>query len=189
MSTAQEILTKLVSYPVLGGQSNWDLIQYIKSYLEGFGIETHLVEKPEEQKASLHCRIGPAVDGGVILSGHTDVVPTEGQAWDTDPFVLTEKEDGKLYGRGSCDMKGFVACCLAAVPEMLTADLKKPIYFAFSYDEEIGCLAGPELAKAIHDHYPEEPAYAIIGEPSLMQPITGQKGIVIYQTFVNGSAG
>lgn len=188
MTVAQKILTDLVSFPVLGGQSNLAIISYIQSYLDDYGVESFLVENKEEQKASLHCRIGPAVSGGVILSGHTDVVPTEGQAWDTDPFLLTEKS-GKLYGRGSCDMKGFVACCLAAVPEMVKADLKKPIYFAFSYDEEIGCLAGPELAKAIHDHYEEEPAYAIIGEPSLMEPIVGQKGIVIYKTTVNGSAG
>ncbi|MEM7368260.1 MAG: acetylornithine deacetylase [Bacteroidota bacterium] len=188
MTSAQNILTNLVSFPVLGGQSNLDIIAYIQTYLDQYGVESHLVENVAEKKASLHCRIGPAVSGGVILSGHTDVVPVEGQPWDTDPFVLTEKE-GKLYGRGSCDMKGFVACCLAVVPEMVKAELKKPIYFAFSYDEEIGCLAGPELAKAIHDHYEEEPAYAIIGEPSLMEPIVGQKGICIYKTTVNGSAG
>jgi acetylornithine deacetylase len=139
-------------------------------------------------KASLHCRIGPAVGGGVILSGHMDVVPVEGQDWHTDPFQLTEKE-GKLYGRGSCDMKGFLACCLAALPDMLAADLKKPIYFAFSYDEEIGCLAAPELVEAIKNHYEERPGMAIIGEPSMMQPILGQKGICIFETTVNGSAG
>jgi acetylornithine deacetylase len=117
------------------------------------------------------------------------VVPVEGQEWTTNPFELTDKGDGKLYGRGSCDMKGFVACCLAALPEMVKADLKKPIYFAFSYDEEVGCLAGPELAKAINTDYNETPKYAIIGEPSLMEPIVGQKGIYILETYVNGSAG
>jgi acetylornithine deacetylase len=129
------------------------------------------------------------VDGGVILSGHMDVVPIEGQEWNTDPFVLTDKGDGKLYGRGSCDMKGFLACCLAALPQMVKADLKKPIYFAFSYDEEIGCLAAPELARTIKTHYNETPKYAIIGEPSMMEPIVGQKGIYILETYVNGSAG
>ncbi len=187
--TIENILAKLVSFPVLGGQSNLSIIHWIKEYIESHGITTTLVPNEEGNKASLHCRIGPAVDGGVILSGHTDVVPVEGQEWTTNPFELTDKGDGKLYGRGSCDMKGFVACCLAALPEMAKADLKKPIYFAFSYDEEIGCLAGPELAKAINTDYTETPKYAIIGEPSLMEPIVGQKGIYILETYVNGSAG
>lgn len=187
--TVEHILAKLVSFPVLGGQSNLSIIHWIKEHIESQGITTTLVPNEEGNKASLHCRIGPAVDGGVILSGHTDVVPVEGQEWTTNPFELTDKGDGKLYGRGSCDMKGFIACCLAALPEMVKADLKKPIYFAFSYDEEVGCLAGPELAKAIHTEYTETPKYAIIGEPSLMEPIVGQKGIYILETYVNGSAG
>lgn len=187
--TVEEILTKLVSFPVLGGESNLSIIHWIKDYVESYGITTTLVPNEEGNKASLHCRIGPAIDGGVILSGHTDVVPVEGQEWSTNPFELSDKGDGKLYGRGSCDMKGFIACCLAALPDMVKADLKKPIYFAFSYDEEIGCLAGPELAKAIKDNYTETPKYAIIGEPSLMEPIVGQKGIYILETYVNGSAG
>ncbi len=185
----EEILAKLVSFPVLGGKSNLTLLNWIKDYLESHEVEVHLLPNPEGDKASLHCRIGPAVDGGVILSGHMDVVPTEGQPWTSDPFVLTDKGDGKLYGRGSCDMKGFLACCLATLPQMLNAPLKKPIYFAFSYDEEVGCLAGTELAQALKTHYEETPKYAIIGEPSLMQPIVGQKGIYILETYVNGSAG
>jgi acetylornithine deacetylase len=188
MQTAQQILSQLVAFPVLGGQSNLSIIHWIAGYLEEHGVAYQYVPNEEGNKASLHCRIGPAVDGGVILSGHTDVVPVAGQDWYTDPFVLTEK-DGKLYGRGSCDMKGFIACCLAALPEMVKAELKKPIYFAFSYDEEVGCLAAPELVQAINDFYTEKPTYAIIGEPSLMQPIVGQKGICIYETTVNGSAG
>lgn len=187
--TVENILEKLVSFPVLGGESNLSILNWIKTYIESFDIKTHLVPNEDGTKASLHCRIGPEVDGGVILSGHMDVVPVEGQEWHTDPFVLTDKGDGKLYGRGSCDMKGFVACCLAALPKMVKADLKKPIYFAFSYDEEIGCLAAPELAQAINTHYNETPKYAIIGEPSMMEPIVGQKGIYILETYVNGSAG
>lgn len=185
----QEVLAKLVSFPVLGGQSNLSILKWIKTYVESHGVEAHLVPNQEGNKASLHCRIGPAVDGGVILSGHMDVVPVEGQEWSTDPFTLTDKGDENLYGRGSCDMKGFIACCLAVLPEMIQADLKKPIYFAFSYDEEIGCLAGPALAKAIKEDYTETPKYAIIGEPSMMEPIIGQKGIYIMETYVNGSAG
>ncbi|SHG68962.1 acetylornithine deacetylase [Flagellimonas flava] len=187
--TVENILAKLVSFPVLGGESNLSIIHWIKEHIETYGIEVNLLPNAEGNKASLHCRIGPDVDGGVILSGHSDVVPVEGQEWTTDPFVLTDKGDGKLYGRGSCDMKGFIACCLAVLPQMVKADLKKPIYFAFSYDEEVGCLAGPELANTLRTHYRETPKYAIIGEPSMMEPIVGQKGIYILETYVNGSAG
>ena len=186
---AIEILSSLVAFPVLGGESNLSIARWIEKYLTNHGVEFTTVPNEEKTKRSIHCRIGPAVDGGVILSGHQDVVPVEGQAWETDPFVLTDKQDGKLYARGACDMKGFIACCLAALPTMVAADLKKPIYFAFSYDEEIGCLAAPELAEHIKATYEEKPKFAIIGEPSMMQPVVGQKGIVIYQTKVNGSAG
>jgi acetylornithine deacetylase len=185
----ETILKHLVAFPVLGGESNVSIIHWIKDYVESYGVEANLLFNEEENKASLHCRIGPQVDGGVILSGHTDVVPVEGQEWHTNPFVLTDKGDGKLYGRGSCDMKGFIACCLAVLPELVKADLKKPIYFAFSYDEEVGCLAGPELAQAFNDFYEETPKYAIIGEPSMMEPIVGQKAIYILETYVFGSAG
>jgi len=185
----RDILSQLVSFPVLGGESNLSIMEYIKAYLDEHGVAYTLVPNEEGTKTSLHCRIGPAVDGGVILSGHTDVVPVKGQPWTTDPFVLTDIGDDKLYSRGSCDMKGFNACCLAAVPAMLKADLKKPIYFAFSYDEEIGCLAAPELAAHINSHYTEKPQFAIIGEPTMMEPVVGQKGICIYQTTVSGSEG
>jgi acetylornithine deacetylase len=185
---ATTILSHLVQFPVLGGESNLEIIHWIQAYIESHGVETTLVPNEENTKASLHCRIGPAVDGGVILSGHTDVVPVKGQVWDTDPFVLTEKE-GKLYARGSCDMKGFVACCLAVLPTIVKAALKKPIYFAFSYDEEIGCLAAPDLIKDIQKTYTETPKYAIIGEPSMLEPVIGKKGICYVKTEVNGSAG
>ncbi|MBE9490983.1 MAG: acetylornithine deacetylase [Bacteroidetes bacterium] len=187
--TVEQILAKLVSFPVLGGESNLSIINWIKDYIESFGITAIMVPNKQGSKASLHCRIGPAVDGGVILSGHTDVVPVEGQEWDTNPFELVDKGDGKLYGRGSCDMKGFLATCLAILPELVKANLTKPIYFAFSYDEEVGCLAAPSLVKHIKTTYTETPKYAIIGEPSLLEPIVGQKGIYILETYVNGSAG
>ena len=185
---AKSILTDLVSFPIFGGMSNSPILEHIKSYLDDCGVAYHLLPNAEGTSANLHCRIGPAVDGGVILSGHTDVVPVEGQDWHTNPFQLIEK-NGKLYARGAADMKGFLACCLACVPDMKKADLKKPIYLAFSFDEEIGCLQGQILADAIRDFYKEKPKYAIIGEPSLLQPIIGHKGIIYMETTVTGSAG
>ena len=124
MMNVEEILAKLVSFPILGGQSNMTILNWIKEYLEFYKVEVNLVPNKSGNKASLHCRIGPPKEGGVILSGHMDVVPVEGQKWTSDPFILTDKGDGKLYGRGSSDMKGFLACCLAALPEMVNADLK-----------------------------------------------------------------
>ena len=187
--TAQDILKILVSFPVLGGESNLDIIHWIKNHVESFGVSTTLVPNEDNTKASLHCRIGPPVDGGVILSGHTDVVPVKGQPWNTHPFELIDQADGNLYARGSCDMKGFLACCLAALPEMVKANLQKPIYFAFTYDEEIGCLAAPSLIEHIKKSYTETPKYAIIGEASMLQPIIGQKSIHIIDITVNGSQG
>ena len=188
LENTKQILKDLVSFDVLGGQSNLSILEYIKNFLDNHGIAYTLLPNEEGNKSSLHARIGPAVDGGVVLSGHTDVVPVKGQDWHTDPFQLTEK-DRLLYGRGSCDMKGFLACCLAMVPELIKIELKKPVYLAFSYDEEVGCLAGEELANAIMNSYTERPKFAIIGEPSMMQPIVGHKGIIIYKTTVHGSAG
>lgn len=182
-----EILAKLVSYPVLGGESNLTILSYIREYLDQQGVTYHLVPNKDGSKSSLHCRLGPAVNGGTILSGHMDVVPVEGQDWQTDPFKLVDQGDGKLYARGSCDMKGFLACCLANVP--LMNELKTPIYLAFSYDEEIGCQGAPDLINHINQTYQEKPAYAIIGEPSMLKPVIGQKGICVYTTTVCGSAG
>ena len=184
-----DILSHLVSFPVLGGESNISIAEWIENYLTQHGVTFRTLPNPEGTKRSIHCRIGPPADGGLVLSGHMDVVPTEGQPWTSEPFTLTDKGDGKVYARGSCDMKGFIACCLAMVPEFKAAPLTRPIYFAFSYDEEIGCLSAPELAADIMNYYSERPKYAIIGEATMMQPAVGQKGIVIYNTTVNGSAG
>lgn len=186
--TAKEILAKLVSFDVLSKENNLSLVNWISDYIGKYDVETVYVYNEEKTQASLHCRIGPAVDGGIILSGHTDVVPVKGQPWNTDPFELIEK-DGNLYGRGACDMKGYLACFLSVLPQMVAANLSVPIYFAISYDEEIGCLRAPELAEHIKSYYSEKPKYAIIGEPSMMQPIVGQKGILYVETHVNGSQG
>lgn len=186
--TAKEILAKLVSFEVLSTQNNIELVNWISTYINSFGVEVVYIYNDDKTQASLHCRIGPEVNGGVILSGHTDVVPVKGQPWNTNPFSLTEI-DGKLHGRGACDMKGYLACFLSVLPKMVQSTLKKPIYFAISYDEEIGCLRAPELAAHINSYYTEQPKYAIIGEPSMMQPIVGQKGVLYVQTEVNGSQG
>ncbi|HMQ47346.1 MAG TPA: acetylornithine deacetylase [Saprospiraceae bacterium] len=182
------ILKDLVAFPVLGGESNLSIAGYIAEYLEGLGVEVHFIPNAAGDKRSIHCRIGPTADGGIVLSGHTDVVPVAGQDWQTDPFTLTKIGD-KWYARGSADMKGFLACCLAMAPAFLKADLKRPIYLAFSYDEEVGCLAGAELAETIMHFYPERPRYALIGEPSMLQPLLGHKGICVLKTTVLGSAG
>lgn len=129
--TVEAILSKLVSFPVLGGESNLSIINWIKSYVESYGIECTLVPNKIGNKASLHCRVGPEKSGGLILSGHTDVVPVEGQDWDTDPFTLVDKGDGNLYARGSSDMKGFIACCLSVLPHLVKADLKKTRLLCF----------------------------------------------------------
>ena len=187
--TVEQILSKLVSFPVLGGESNLNIANWIKDYIEAFDIEVHTMPNEDHTKLALHCRIGPAVDGGLILSGHMDVVPDEGQDWNTNPFELVDKGDGNLYARGACDMKGFVASCLAMLPEFTKANLTKPIYIALTYDEEIGCLAGPLIVNHIKASYKETPKYAIIGEASSLEPIVGQKAIYILETYINGSAG
>jgi acetylornithine deacetylase len=186
--TATQILTELVAFPVLGGEGNHAISAWIKDCLDGYGVAYQTVPDETGTKEAIHCRIGPAVDGGIILSGHMDVVPVVGQPWETDPFKLTLKGD-KLFGRGSCDMKGFLACCLASLPLLLRSRLKKPVYFAFSFDEEIGCMAGDLTAEAIRDFYDEKPGGAIIGEPTMLQPMVGQKGIMVYTTTVYGSQG
>lgn len=188
MQQLKELLTQLVAFPTISDRSNRALIDYVQRLLHGYDIQTHLVESADGDKASLHCRIGPAVDGGIILSGHTDVVPVEGQPWHSDPFRVAER-DGRLYGRGTADMKGFLACCLEAVPEMTRAALQRPFYLAFSYDEEVGCRAAPALIAHMKQTYRERPRFAIIGEPSGMQPVVGQKGIGTFRTTVTGSAG
>ena len=188
-TTAAQLLRDLVAFPVLGGEPNLAIVDYVEAYLRGLGVSPTRVPDPTgAAKACLHARIGPPVDGGTILSGHTDVVPVEGQTWTTDPFALTER-DGRLYGRGACDMKGFLACALAAVPTYVKTDLTRPVYLAFSYDEEVGCVSGQLLAEAIRDHYEERPGACIVGEPSMLRPVVGHKGIAVYEVVVRGSAG
>ena len=157
LSTAKELLARLVAFDTTSPKTNIPLIDFVEAYLAEHGIESRRVPTPDGLKASLFATIGPGDGGGIALSGHTDVVPVASQAWDTDPFQLVER-DGKLYGRGTCDMKGYLACCLAMVPELKARRLKVPFHLAFSYDEEVGCTGvrpmigefGKTLADAAH---------------------------------------
>ena len=142
--TARQMLEKLVSFPTVSSVSNLELIDWVEEYLLSHGVKSHRVYNADKTKANLYANVGPMVEGGVILSGHTDVVPVVGQDWDTDPFTVVEK-DGKLYGRGTCDMKGFDALALAAVPLALERGIKRPIQIALSYDEEVGCIGAPAI--------------------------------------------
>ncbi len=183
LNSAIAILDDLVAFKVLGGESNLSIANYIRDIMEENGIAYQRVSDVSGSKMCLHCRIGPKVDGGTILSGHMDVVSTKGQKWTKPDFRLTREED-RLYGRGTADMKGFLACCLALLPQFKDPKLKRPIYLAFSYDEEIGCRATEQLLWSIECTYDERPAYAIIGEPSMMVVANAEKGAGFFKTEV-----
>ena len=168
-----EMLKRLVAFDTTSRNSNLDLIKYIQSYLDDHQVKSTLVPNEDGTKANLFATIGPDAAGGIVLSGHTDVVPVDGQAWETDPWTLTEKPDGKLYGRGTCDMKGFIAVALAHVPKFQKAKLKVPMHFAFSYDEEIGCLGAHSLAEKLMGNVPR-PQAVIVGEPTMMSVVNAQ---------------
>ncbi|MCA0247531.1 MAG: acetylornithine deacetylase [Proteobacteria bacterium] len=183
-----EMLKRLVAFDTTSRHSNLDLIHYIRDYLSDFGIESTLVPNAEGTKANLFATIGPRQEGGIVLSGHTDVVPVDGQPWETDPWTLTEKPDGNLYGRGTCDMKGFIAACLSHVPAFQKARLKVPLHFAFSYDEEIGCLGAPALVEKLVGAVPR-PQAVIVGEPTMMGVVNAQNaGGGIIATFTGVEA-
>ncbi|HNB26914.1 MAG TPA: acetylornithine deacetylase [Alphaproteobacteria bacterium] len=185
MDQAIAILERLIGFPTVSAQSNLAAIQWIRDYLADLGIASHLVPAPDGQpKANLWATIGPDRPGGIVLSGHTDVVPVEGQPWTSAPFEL-HRRDGKLYGRGTCDMKGFIALALALVPEMLERPLKTPIHLAFSYDEELGCLGAPSMIAELGRRFPK-PSLAIIGEPTSMRLGTRHKGCYSFETEVTG---
>ncbi len=182
--TAKDMLAHLVGFDTVSRNSNLGLIDFIAAYLEDFGIASRRVMSDEGDKANLLATIGPDGPGGVVLSGHTDVVPVDGQDWTTDPFTLDER-DGRFYGRGTCDMKGFIAAVLALVPEFQAAGLKRPLHLAFSYDEEVGCLGAPRLIETITGSLP--PCHAVIvGEPTDMKAVGAHRGVGVYQTTVTG---
>ena len=182
--TSRQILEKLVSFPTVSSESNLDLVDWVEGYLNDLGVTCHRDYTADGRKASLFAHIGPEVEGGVILSGHTDVVPVEGQAWSTDPFTVVER-DGKLFGRGTCDMKGFDALALGLAARAAKAPLTRPLQICLSRDEELGCIGAPPMIRAMQGVVPKA-ALAIIGEPSMMQAVTGHKGGIGFVTHVRG---
>jgi acetylornithine deacetylase len=184
---AREMLARLVAFDTTSAKSNLALIEFVRSYLAAHGIESRLTFDDGKAKANLYASLGPAEAGGIVLSGHTDVVPVAGQPWSSDPFALREA-DGRLYGRGSADMKGFIALVLALVPEMLGAGLKRPVHIALSYDEELGCLGAPRMIADIAANLPQ-PALAVIGEPTRLKLGNRHKGCYGYRLEVVGRDG
>ncbi len=182
--SAREILEKLVSFPTVSSESNLDLMEFVAEYLRSWGIESRLVHDDSGTKANLHALVGPRVAGGVILSGHTDVVPVEGQDWSSDPFRLVSR-DGRLFGRGTCDMKGFDALALWAMQLAARRGVRRPLMLALSYDEEVGCLGAPRMIDEMGKTCPPAEA-VIVGEPSMMKVVTGHKGAVGFSTHVRG---
>ncbi|XKH60426.1 acetylornithine deacetylase [Halomonas sediminis] len=185
MKQTLDLLDRLVAFDTTSSESNLALVNFVEQYLAEYGIQADRVMSPCGNKANLVARIGPRAPGGVMLSGHTDVVPVKGQPWSTDPFRLHDGNDGRLYGRGTCDMKGFIACVLAMVPTWSQAALKQPIYLGFSYDEEVGCLGAPDLIRHFCQNYSTS-AQVIVGEPTDMQPVVAQKGATNLRTWIVG---
>jgi len=181
-----EMFKKLVAFDTTSRNSNLELIHFVRDYLQGFGVSSELIHDEAQGKANLYATIGPDDRPGVMLSGHTDVVPVDGQNWSTDPFSLIEK-DGRCYGRGSCDMKGFIACTLSHLPKMVEQPLKTPIHLAFSYDEEIGCIGVRRLLDILQGRA-IRPAMGIIGEPTVMRVINAHKGKQGWRVTVKGRA-
>jgi acetylornithine deacetylase len=179
-----DLMTKLISFPTVSRDTNIPLIDWVQEYLEGHGIKSHRYIDPGQPKHALFAHVGPNVEGAIVLSGHTDVVPIDGQPWDTDPFTVTEK-DGKYYGRGTCDMKGFDALALWTLVEAHYAEVNRPLQIAFSFDEEIGCTGAPPMIAAMQGVVPKGSA-VIVGEPSSMQAVTGHKGGSGFNTHVVG---
>jgi acetylornithine deacetylase len=181
---ATDYLARLVAFDTTSRGSNLALIEYVEGELSKLGVASRRVPNREGTKSNLMATLGPAVPGGVVLSGHTDVVPVDGQAWTSDPWTLTPR-DGRLYGRGTCDMKGFLALCLAAAPDFASGRLKTPVHFAFSYDEEVGCLGAPDMIAAIAAELPR-PKLVVVGEPTNMEAVAGHKGISTFVVTVTG---
>lgn len=183
----QDILRQLIAYPTISADSNLQMIEYLADYLDHLGADVLLNHAPDGTKANLFVTLGQGHENGVLLSGHTDVVPVADQDWSHDPFDMVER-DGRLHGRGTCDMKGFIAACLTKAQDYAKLPLKTPVHFAFTYDEETGCIGAQGLAKLLQDQG-ITPRLAIIGEPTCMKAIEGHKGCCEYTTHFHGKAG
>lgn len=182
-----DLLQSLVGYPTVSADSNLEMVADLASRLGDCGARVDLFSDESGTKANLFATLGPEGDGGLVLSGHTDVVPVEDQDWSSDPFVLLEHEE-RLYGRGTCDMKGFIAAATVMAREYSQLELKRPLHFAFTYDEEVGCLGARSLVPELRKRG-IKPAMAIIGEPTSMRVIEGHKGCCEYTVRFNGLEG
>jgi len=178
------LLRTLVGFDTTSRESNLQLIEFVRDYLAGFDVPCELIYNAERSKANLFASIGPAEQPGIVLSGHTDVVPVDGQPWTVAPFELSE-HDGKLFGRGTADMKGYIACVLALVPALVAAELRMPVHIALSYDEEVGCLGVRSLLAELEQR-PVKPLLCIIGEPTELKPVLGHKGKLAMRCDVHG---
>ena len=185
--TTAEMLAKLVGFDTTSRNSNLPLIGFVRSYLDAHGVPYRVSTDETGQKANIHAIVGPREAGGLALSGHVDTVPVDGQAWSADPFTLRE-QDGRLFARGSCDMKGFVASCLAAVPDLQARNLSRPLHLFISYDEEVGCGGAKRLIQDLTDSG-LKPALCVVGEPSGMKPILAHKGKLNLHVKVKGQPG
>lgn len=179
-----DLIERLVAFDTTSHKSNLDLMAFVVDYLEKLGVKSTLIHDTERRKANLFASIGPAGDGGIVLSGHSDVVPVDGQDWSSDPFRV-ERRGSRLYGRGTADMKSFIACALAMAPAFCARALTKPVHFAFSYDEETGCFGVPGLIEHIRAHG-INPDVVIVGEPTSMKVVNAHKGCRAMVTIVTG---
>jgi acetylornithine deacetylase len=187
LDDTKALLGELVAFPTVSSDSNLAMIAHLAGRLESSGARVDIHLDPAGQKANLFATIGPDTDGGIVLSGHTDVVPVTDQEWATDPFEMVE-HDGRLYGRGTCDMKGFIAAAVIMAPRLTEAVRDRPLHFAFTHDEEIGCIGARALADTLRDKG-LRPAVAIIGEPTSMRIVEGHKGCYEYSTHFTGLEG
>ncbi|MGH6990831.1 MAG: acetylornithine deacetylase [Stellaceae bacterium] len=182
--SSHDLITRLIAFDTTSRDSNLALIDFVREYLDGWGVASELYFDRDHRKADLYATIGPADRGGLMLSGHTDTVPVDGQNWSSDPFAVTER-DGRLYARGSADMKSFIALALARVPDLATARLNIPLHLALSYDEEVGCIGVRDLIADIAKR-PVKPIGCIVGEPTSMRPVIAHKGKLSMRCEVEG---
>ncbi|MBW4709157.1 acetylornithine deacetylase [Roseobacter sp. YSTF-M11] len=187
LDRTRELLQQLVAFPTVSADSNLDLIAFAAARLRALNADIDIMASPCGTKANLFATFGPLRDGGILLSGHSDVVPTTDQDWRSDPFVMTERE-GRLYGRGTCDMKGFIAAVLAVAPDVAARVKDRPVHIALTYDEETGCLGAQHLARILQEK-DLTPDIAVIGEPTEMRVIEGHKGCYEYTTHFRGLEG